>query len=169
MICADFLCSLEENPLCATIDQQPEYIQKAIVSNNELWKENKEVIKEWLVKAEKCKAFYGRNRKLEWHINKGTDIWDSVITFRASGIRIATTKYCPTLVTNSSRPIIGQRKRYLTPRECARLQSFPDTFKMHESSAQAYKQFGNSVNIECVKLFAKFLLGDEETRRKYSK
>ena len=46
MICADFLCSLEDNPLYATIDKQPEYIQKAIKSNNKLWKQNKEVIKE---------------------------------------------------------------------------------------------------------------------------
>lgn len=35
--------------------------------------------------------------------------------------------------------------RRLTPRECARLQGFPDSFKIVVSDTQAYKQFGNSV------------------------
>lgn len=37
--------------------------------------------------------------------------------------------------------------RKLSPRECARLQGFPDSFLMHESNSQSYKQFGNSVSI----------------------
>lgn len=40
---------------------------------------------------------------------------------------------------------IGRNPRKLTPRECARLQGFPDTFKIVVSDTQAYKQFGNSV------------------------
>lgn len=35
--------------------------------------------------------------------------------------------------------------RKLTPRECARLMGFPDSFKIVVSDTQAYKQFGNSV------------------------
>ncbi len=35
--------------------------------------------------------------------------------------------------------------RRLTPRECARLQGFPDSFKIVVSDTQAYRQFGNSV------------------------
>lgn len=35
--------------------------------------------------------------------------------------------------------------RRLTPRECARLQGYPDDFKIVVSDTQAYKQFGNSV------------------------
>lgn len=38
-----------------------------------------------------------------------------------------------------------KRPRRLTPRECARLMGFPDTFKIPVSDTQAYKQFGNSV------------------------
>lgn len=43
--------------------------------------------------------------------------------------------------------IAQERKnpRRLTPRECARLQGFPDSFKIVASDTQAYKQFGNSV------------------------
>ena len=38
-----------------------------------------------------------------------------------------------------------QRPRRLTPRECARLMGFPDSFIIPVSDTQAYKQFGNSV------------------------
>lgn len=37
--------------------------------------------------------------------------------------------------------------RRLTPRECARLQGFPEDFKIEVSDAQAYKQFGNAVTV----------------------
>jgi len=37
--------------------------------------------------------------------------------------------------------------RKLSPRECARLQGFPDDFVIHPNLHQAYKQFGNSVTI----------------------
>ena len=39
----------------------------------------------------------------------------------------------------------GRNPRRLTPRECARLQGFPDDFKITVSDTRAYKQFGNSV------------------------
>lgn len=39
----------------------------------------------------------------------------------------------------------GKNPRRLTPRECARLQGFPDEFKIPVSDTQAYRQFGNSV------------------------
>ena len=38
-----------------------------------------------------------------------------------------------------------QNPRRLTPRECARLQGFPDSFVIPVSDTQAYRQFGNSV------------------------
>ena len=39
----------------------------------------------------------------------------------------------------------GRNPRRLTPRECARLQGFTDTFRITVSDTQAYRQFGNSV------------------------
>jgi DNA (cytosine-5)-methyltransferase 1 len=40
--------------------------------------------------------------------------------------------------------------RRLTPRECARLQGFPDSFRIPVSDTQAYKQFGNSVAVPVI-------------------
>ncbi|WP_323028429.1 DNA (cytosine-5-)-methyltransferase [Gelidibacter japonicus] len=42
---------------------------------------------------------------------------------------------------------IGKNPRRLTPRECARLQGFPDHFVIPVSDTQAYRQFGNSVTV----------------------
>jgi DNA (cytosine-5)-methyltransferase 1 len=44
--------------------------------------------------------------------------------------------------------------RRLTPRECARLMGFPDSFKIPVSDTQAYKQFGNSVVVPLIELVA---------------
>lgn len=45
----------------------------------------------------------------------------------------------------------GRTPRRLTPRECARLMGFPDTFKIPVSDTQAYKQFGNSVVVPVIR------------------
>jgi len=50
----------------------------------------------------------------------------------------------------------GSRKvpRRLTPRECARLMGFPETFRIPVSDTQAYKQFGNSVVVPVIRAIA---------------
>ena len=54
----------------------------------------------------------------------------------------------------------GPRKipRRLTPRECARLMGFPDSFVIPVSDTQAYKQFGNSVVVPVVAAVANLML-----------
>ncbi len=48
--------------------------------------------------------------------------------------------------------------RRLTPREWARLQGFPESFKIPVSDTQAYKQFGNSVCVPVVEAIAKKMI-----------
>lgn len=48
--------------------------------------------------------------------------------------------------------------RRLTPRECARLQGFPDSFSIEVSDTQAYKQFGNAVTVTVSYAIAKSIL-----------
>ncbi len=50
------------------------------------------------------------------------------------------------------------RPRRLTPRECARLMGFPDTFKISVSDTQAYRQFGNSVVVPIIREVAGIML-----------
>ena len=49
----------------------------------------------------------------------------------------------------------GRNPRRLTPRECARLMGYPDTFKIEVSDTQAYRQFGNSVAVPVVTALAR--------------
>ena len=44
----------------------------------------------------------------------------------------------------------GENPRRLTPRECARLQGYPDTYRIVVSDTRAYKQFGNSVVVPLI-------------------
>ena len=52
-------------------------------------------------------------------------------------------------------PQQGKNPRRLTPRECARLQGFPDKFKIHPNDKIAKKQFGNAVPTNVVYNVAK--------------
>lgn len=52
----------------------------------------------------------------------------------------------------------GKNPRKLTPRECARLQGFPDSFVIPVSDTQAYRQFGNSVVVPLMAAIAKLVV-----------
>ena len=58
--------------------------------------------------------------------------------------------------------IAQERKnpRRLTPRECARLQGFPENFKIPVSDTQAYRQFGNSVAVPVIRAIAKQIINE---------
>ena len=43
----------------------------------------------------------------------------------------------------------------MTPREWARLQGFPDSFKLELADTHLYKQFGNSVTVNVIEAIAK--------------
>lgn len=52
----------------------------------------------------------------------------------------------------------SKNPRKLTPRECARLMGYPDSFKIVVSDTQAYKQFGNSLCVPLVSAIAKQMI-----------
>lgn len=169
-IWADSLCSMEENPMMNTWDNLPKWAQNFIRKNNDLWARNKEFIDSWIVRAKRNPLFFGSKAKLEWQAGESQfpNLWDNIMQIRPSGLRVKSGTYFPALVAITQTSIVGKKKRFLTPRECARLQSFPDSFMCDTKNAQAYKQFGNSINVELVKLFARYMFGDKEVREKYS-
>jgi DNA (cytosine-5)-methyltransferase 1 len=57
--------------------------------------------------------------------------------------------------------------RRLTPRECARLMGFPDSFRIPVSDTQAYKQFGNSVVVPVIKAVAQLMEPHIRTLQRY--
>nr|DAR81696.1 MAG TPA: Cytosine specific methyltransferase [Caudoviricetes sp.] len=62
---------------------------------------------------------------------------------------------CPTISSNifeQNNLLKGERIRKLTPRECLRLQGFPEGFKIVVSDTQTYKQAGNAMSVNVVKM-----------------
>ena len=95
------------------------------------------------------KTFPPSLQKLEWNCQGGKrDLWQYVLQFRASGLRVKRPTTSPSLVamTTTQIPIIGWQKRYMTLRECARLQSMQALKYLPEGGA-GFKALGNAINV----------------------
>lgn len=147
-----------------TLVDFPDWKKRIVEKNFRLYESNRAFIDEWLVRAKRNPLFFGAKAKLEWQAGQKSDelpsIWANMIQFRPSGIRVKKGTYYPALVAMNQTSIVGPRKRKLTPRECARLQSFPDEFILDKNDSRAYKQLGNSVNVDVVILFADILFSN---------
>lgn len=58
--------------------------------------------------------------------------------------------------------LINGKVRKLAPRECARIQGFPEEFKIPVSDGQAWKQFGNSVPVNVLQYIIKSIVETPE-------
>ena len=136
----------------------PGWKKEFVRKNKKLYENNKEFIDRWLDKYDNLASFTPTQRKMEWQAgDKIKSLWDGVIQLRPSGIRVKTDYTFPALVAIVQVPIIGKYRRRLTVREAARLQSFPNTFIPDADDHQAYKQFGNAVNVDVIKAAAEKL------------
>jgi DNA (cytosine-5)-methyltransferase 1 len=131
----------------------PTWKKDYMTKNKPLLEKYSDQFKSWYLKHKDIlskREIYG---KLEWQtgpIKENDSIFNHFIQIRQSGIRVKKSQYFPTLVAISQIPIYGKEKRYITPRECARLQSFPEDFILSPNDRQTYKQMGNSVNVDNV-------------------
>jgi DNA (cytosine-5)-methyltransferase 1 len=109
-------------------------------------------------------------RQLEWYGHKSRDLWQLLLRFRTTGLVARPATWFPTLLTNSQEPIVGSRRRKITPREAARLQGLPDDFPLPESDRLAYGQIGNAVHPGVVAFvvgrFLKQRAADQQTARR---
>lgn len=139
----------------------PAWKRHYIRLNRDLYNRHKSWIDEWLPEIRRFPPSF---QKLEWNC-KGEQrhIWDYIIQVRASGIRVKRSTTAPSLVsmTTTQIPIIGWQRRYLTTRECLRLQSMDDLSHLPRSLAGQIRAIGNAVNVRVAESVARALIAYE--------
>jgi len=148
----------------------PRWKQTFLQQNRDFYLSNAAWIDPWLAEWQPWNL-PSSLQKFEWNAQGGERRIDAyVLQVRASGVRVKRTKTAPSLIamTHTQVPILGADlagyRRYMTPSECAKLQSL-DSIILPKSDLAAYKALGNAVNARVVQAIAEPLLanltGDE--------
>lgn len=148
----------------------PDWKKQFIRQNRAFYEVNKSWIDNWI---DKIKDFENSHQKFEWNCGaeKQPTIYDKIVQFRPSGIRVKKPTFSPALVlTTTQIPIFpwietpnGGKGRYMTRKEAAKLQCMEELKEFPDTIANAFRAFGNAVNVEVVKKIAENLLVDYET------
>jgi DNA (cytosine-5)-methyltransferase 1 len=114
------------------------------------------------------RLFSGLEKRMERHRQQGNGFGHSIFTHDSAYCNTITSRYYKdgreVLIDQNK---LGKNPRKLTPRECARIQGFPEWFDVSAvSDTQSYRQFGNSVSVPVIRAIAKsmgkILLGEVE-------
>lgn len=142
----------------------PRWKRAFIRQNREFYRDNRKWIDLWLNQWQPW-GLPSSFQKLEWNAQgEERDIDNFVLQVRASGIRVKRPSTAPSLIAFSQTqvPILGAnlagQRRYMTPEECAQLQSLDD-ISLPSYDLDAYKALGNAVNAKVVGAIAGPLLG----------
>ena len=143
-------------------DRMPLWKQKIVLRIRDYYEDNMVYIDKW-VKKHKMLDRIRIHQKFEWNAGELYSMRDCVIQIRQSGVRVKKPNYFPSLVAMNNTAIIwdttSNHYRFLTPIECAKLQSFNADYKFSEIDHVTYRQLGNSVNVKVLTILAKELLG----------
>lgn len=114
------------------------------------------------------KLYEGHKKRKEKHKRKGNGFGFSLFNENSEYTNTLSARY----YKDGSEILIDQgedkRPRKLTPRECARLQGFPENYIIPVSDTRAYKQFGNSVAVPVIREIARNMLNTLEELEKAS-
>ncbi len=111
------------------------------------------------------KLWSGHKKRKDEHKEKGNGFGYTLVTKDSPHTNTISARYykdgSEILIDQSE---LNKNPRKLTPRECARLQGFPENFIVNSvSDAQAYKQFGNSVCVTVIRAIANQIINAIKT------
>lgn len=172
---------LSHLPIYAVTDKNkkfPPWKIQFIKRNREFYNEHKTWVDKWIPKIFE---FENSHQKFEWNCGEEENptIYNKIIQFRPSGIRVKKPTYSPALVLTTTQipifPWVDLPKeslntdeascgRYMTKDEAAKLQGMQNLKKYPETIPSAFKAFGNAVNVDVVIKIAEKLLTHESNR-----
>lgn len=138
------------------LERFPDWKIRFIRQNRQLYERHREWLDAW---RPRLLQFPSSFQKFEWNAKgEARDLDQLVLQVRASGVRAKRDTTAPSLVamTTTQVPIITWESRYMTPTECARLQSM-ETLALPKSLTLAYSALGNAVNVRIAQLVAEAL------------
>lgn len=136
----------------------PKWKRDFIVANREFFERHRKRLKTWVPLIQE---FAPSLQKLEWNCQgEPRVIRRYILQFRASGVRVKRPNWAPALIamTTTQIPVIGWESRYMTTRECARLQGLGHLRLNGTVSSAVYRAIGNAVSADLVQLVAARLL-----------
>lgn len=132
-------------------DSFPEWKKNFVRKNRELYKANQVAIDIWLAKHNDLRDLKPSHRKFEWQAQDLGSIFQGIVQFRPSGVRVKKATYVPALVAITQTSILPKKNRKLSPLETAYLQGFPTNWNFgNQDFAHSYKQAGNAINVKTV-------------------
>ncbi len=173
---------LKDLPIYAQTDKDevfPKWKISYIRQNRAFYEKHKDWLDKWIKKIEN---FDNSHQKFEWNCGPAAkpNIYDNIVQFRASGIRVKLPTYSPALnLVGTQVPILPwvkipsqclnsdepQHGRYMTVKEAAKLQGMQDLVFCDDSFSlsptRIFEALGNAVNVTIVKHIANNLLKDE--------
>lgn len=142
----------------------PRWKQTFIRQNRDLFAEHRAWLTPWLSAVKELPPSL---QKCEWNCQgESRDIWRYVLQFRASGLRIKRRSTAPSLVamTTTQVPIIGWERRFMSIKECARLQDLGTLGSLPQGAA-GFKALGNAVCARVVEQILTSLVGQRTRKR----
>lgn len=138
--------------------ETPQWKQDFIAKNIALYEANKNWIDKWRIKHD-LENFIPSYRKFEWQGRNRKNLYECLIQFRPSGIRVKEPNYVPTFVALAQTPVLGWELRELSEYEAGRLQGFPKSFEFGDQRRNlSLKQIGNAVHAPSARLVFRALV-----------